>query len=77
MAHPYVSYMNNFVLLQRGWQLRGDHNDQGDIASHGKGDVEATRHLQIILRNWRGVFSIRPTDVFHEVRIVDLRWLHG
>lgn len=63
--------------LQRRWQLRGDDNDESNTALHWESRVETAGHLQILLRNKRRVLPIRRADVFHEVWIVDVRWIHG
>lgn len=63
--------------LQRRRQLRGDDNDKSNIALHWESRVETTGHLQILLRNKRRVLPVRRANVFHEVWIVDVRWIHG
>lgn len=39
--------------------------------------MEAASHLQIILRDWRRVLSLRSAGLLYEVWLVDLRRLHG
>ena len=39
--------------------------------------MEAARHLSLFVRDGRRVFPLRRTDVRHEIRLVDLRWLPG
>lgn len=72
-----VSRDDFFVCLQRGRQLRGDYHDQSHTALHGQGGVETAGHIQIVLRDQRRVFPVRRADVFDEVRLVDLRRIHG
>lgn len=63
--------------LQCRWKLRGDNNDKGHTTLYGKGGVETSSYLQIVLRNQRGVLSFRRANMFHEIRIVDVRRIHG
>lgn len=63
--------------LQRRWELRSDHHDEGDFASRRKSCLEAASHLQIVLRDRCGVLSLRRANVFYEVRLVDLRRILG
>lgn len=73
----YTSIYMNVSLLQRGRQLRGDDNDESHIALHGQSGVETAGHLQIVLRDQRRVLSVRRANVLHEVRVLDLRRIHG
>lgn len=78
-SFPNLTYFPSFFFFpfQRRWQLWSDNNDKSNSSSHGQSGVETARHLQILLRNWCRVLSLRRADMFHEVRILDLRWLHG
>lgn len=39
--------------------------------------MEATGHIQVLLRDRRRILSVRRANVRHEVRLVDLRRLPG
>ena len=41
------------------------------------GRVETSRHLQIFVRDWRRIFSLRWADLRHEVWVLDLWWVSG
>lgn len=65
------------VCLQRRRQLRSDDNDKGHSALHGQSGVETSGHIQVVLRDRRRVLSVRRANVLHEIRIVDIRRIHG
>lgn len=65
------------LFAQRRRELRGDDNDQSYSSSYRESCVETSGHLQIVLRNRRRIFPFRRTDLLHEIRIVDVRRLHG
>lgn len=65
------------VFLQRRRQLRGDDHDKSHTALHRQSDVETTSHLQIVLWNRRWILSVWRANVLHEIRIVDVRRIHG
>ena len=39
--------------------------------------METACHLSLFVRDGRGVFPLRRTDVCHEIWLVDLRWFPG
>lgn len=65
------------VDTQRRRKLRGDTADQSHGPSHWRGQLESAGHLQIQLRNGRGVVPFRQTELPDEIRIVDLRRARG
>ena len=63
--------------LQCRWQFWGDLSNKSYPVVERPGRMEAASHLQVILWNWRRIFSIRWADMCHEVWILDLWWLPG
>lgn len=64
-------------MFQCRWEFWGNFGDKGDIKLHRSSRMETARYLQVFLRNWRRIFSIRRANLCHEIRFVDLRWLPG
>ncbi|GFR19846.1 NAChRalpha1 [Trichonephila clavata] len=71
------SVQSSFFDRWCGRELRSDHHDEGHPALRRESDLEASRHLQELLRDRRRVLPLRRTDLPHEVRILDLRRIHG
>lgn len=63
--------------FQRGWGVRGYHDDQSYPTLHGQGTVDTSGDFQILVRDRRPIFPIRSANLLHEVRLVDLRRYSG
>lgn len=84
---PFFSFLNliksPFTLgsplakFQRGRGVRSYHDDQSHPALHGQGIVDASGYLQILVRDRRSIFSLRSTNLLHEVRFLDVRRYSG
>jgi hypothetical protein len=69
---------NLFIaMLQRGRGVRGHHYDKGCASFQRQSCLDSASDLQVILWDRRQVLPVRPTDVLHEVRIMDIWWLSG
>lgn len=64
-------------LLQRGWELPHNHNDQGYSLSRWIGQVGAPRDIQVLVRYRCPVFSVWRANLLAEVRKLDLWWFSG
>ena len=58
--------------MQRGRQLRGDDDDEGDDLLQRRGPLEAAGHLQVLLSHGRRVFPLRHAELLPQDRILDL-----
>lgn len=65
------------IWFQRGRGVRSHHDDQSYPALHGEGTMDTSGYLQILVRDRRSIFSVRSTNLLHEVRFVDLRRYSG
>lgn len=63
--------------FQRGRGVRSHHDDQSYPTLHGEGTMDTSSYLQILVRDRRSIFSVRSTNLLHEVRFVDLRRYSG
>lgn len=63
--------------FQRGRGVRSHHDDQSYPTLHGEGTMDTSSYFQILVRDRRSIFSVRSTNLLHEVRFVDLRRYSG
>ena len=54
----FISFPDSLYLLQRGWELPHNHNDQGYSLSRWIGQVGAARDIQVLVRYRCPVFSV-------------------
>nr|GBM82215.1 hypothetical protein AVEN_264035-1 [Araneus ventricosus] len=60
-------------MIKCGRQLRGPLQVQRPHLPRGTGDVGAPRHLPELLHHRRHLLPLRPAEVRHEIRILDLQ----
>jgi len=65
------------VYVQRGRQLRGDADDEGDDQTGRRRALGAAGDLQELLYDERRVLSVRRAALHDEVQLVDLRRQSG
>lgn len=72
-----ILYNHMYIFWQcRRW-IRCYHINKGRAPSYGQSVLDASGHFQIVMRNRCTLFSIRSTNVFHEIWLVDIRRWSG
>lgn len=70
--HPFF-----LICSQRRRSLWGFPDDQGHCALGRDHNVDSTCQLQVLLHHGRHLLPLWPTELLHEVRLLDLRRKHG
>ncbi|GFW92134.1 uncharacterized protein TNCV_3540201 [Trichonephila clavipes] len=60
-----------------GRELRGDFGDESSTGQQGDHPMETSGYLQELMRDRRRILPIRRTNLSHEIRLMDLRWVQG